>query len=177
MAEALGLVASIIAVVELASSTLKFVKKTQRFTYDLSTIERQIHRSLNNIKLHAKSIHCVSNTLEKCCEKHIAGTEHSEVIGHIEDEHRLTESLGIESRFLQRDINELQQQLWSSLRPSRWEAARLLWTTWKWNNFLKAQVEGVRLHLNYLQCNLILILNTILLENAMKRREKDPVLM
>lgn len=165
MAEAVGLVASIIAIAGLADNVLKFVGETRHFVRDVRSLTGETERSVRRIHFAAGTINTAQTTLSTYCA---AGgiTSQSHVIQFIED-NATASFLESESRYLSVHVNKLKEGVYA-LRK-RWVPVAAMY----WRYFVKDQVEDLREDMEFIQVNLTLLLCCVQLEIALKREKRD----
>lgn len=165
MAEAVGLVASIIAIAGLADTVLKFVGETRYVVQDMRSLAGETERSIGRIHFAALTIDTAQTTLSTYCG---AGgiTSQSHVIQFIEDNAAAT-FLKSESKYLGLHVNKLKEGV-CALRK-RWVPVAAIF----WRYFIKDQIEDLREDMQFIQVNLTLLLSCVQLEIALKREKRD----
>lgn len=164
MAEAVGLMASIIAIAGLADTVLKFVKETRNVVKDLRTLTVETERSIGRVNLAAGSINTAQTILSKYCAGGTASQ--SDVIQFIED-HSTATFLESESEYLRRHVEELKPGV-QALRKRWVPVATILW-----RYFIKEQMEDLTDNMEFIQRNLTALLGCVHLEIALKREERN----
>lgn len=170
MAEAVGLAASIIAVGGLATAALNFVKDVKSFARDLKTVREELNHSVGRIGFAAGNINVVQETLLQYCEDRDT-TSQSAVINYIETEKAST-YLSTESSRIEYHVRQLLSEIESLL-----SIPFTLWANWKWRHSLRSGIDALQSSMLFMQSNLSLILNTIQLELALRRVDKNEVEM
>lgn len=168
MAEVVGLVASIIAIASLAEVAIKTVKKMKSIADELETVREDLTSAVFHVRFSAVAIDAAQRTLQSYCNKQ-KGTDRSKVIDLIES--KGPSGFGRESRSMQKQLQQLKRAV-RSLRD--------IWTplvAWKWRHSLKKQMEAFQIKMQVVQFSLGLILNSVLLESATTRRDRDEILM
>lgn len=165
MAEAVGLVASIIAIAGLADTVLKFVGETRYVVKDMRSLAGETERSIGRIHFAAGTINTAQTTLSTYCG---AGgiTSKSHVIQFIED-NAATTFLKSESKHLTLHVNKLKEGVYA-LRK-RWVPVAAMF----WRYFIKDQIEDLREDMEFIPVNLTLLLCCVQLEIALKREKRD----
>lgn len=165
MAEAMGLVASIIAIAGLADTVLKFVGETRYVVKDMRSLAGETKRSIGRIHFAAGTINTAQATLSTYCA---AGgiTSQSHVIQFIEDNAAAT-FLKSESKHLSLHVNKLKEAVYA-LRK-RWVPMAAMF----WRYIIKDQIEDLREDMEFIQVNLTLLLCCVQLEIALKREKRD----
>lgn len=168
MAEAVGLAASIIAVGGVATAALNFVKEVKSFARDLKSVREELRHSVGRIGFTARNINNAQNTLLRYC-KDKRTTSQSAVINYIETQNAST-FLSTESSWIKSHVRQLLYKIESLL-----SIPFTLWVNWKWRHSLRSGIDALQSSMLFMQSNLNLILNTIQLELALRRTDKDEI--
>lgn len=169
MAEAVGLVASIIAIAGLADNVLKFVRETRYVVRGMRNLAGETERPIGRIQFAAGTIKAAQKTLSTYCA---AGgrTSQSHVIQFIE-ENAASTFLKSESEYLNLHVNKLKRGV-SALR-NRW----VLFAALSWHYCIKDHLEDLRDNMEFIRVNLTLLVCCVHLDIALKREERDEAQM
>lgn len=170
MAEIVGLIASIAALAGVAKTAVRFVKEVKSIARDLKTVRDELGVSVDQIDYTARGIHIAQKILRRYCEDR--GTaERSEVIGFIRSR-RATRYLKNQSDSIQDQIQRLGVEISNLLR---WRLTMVV--TWKWRSSLRNAIEVLQNRLHLIESHLSLLLNSVLVEIALNREDKDEMEM
>lgn len=170
MAEAIGLAASIIAVAGLAKSVIQFDHYVSHITRDMKTVRGDILRSVSRISFFAKTIDSAQKVLYDYCERQKSANR-STLIDLIESQDA-SEYLERESWAMQDQLRQLKSEI-SSLLEARWT----LLVTLKWRHFLEKEVKVFQDQMHYIQVSLTLIMQSVMLEMELIRKNRDEIVM
>lgn len=171
MAEAVGLMASIVAVAGLAKTVLNFVDNTKQLARDLKTVREELLRSVRQVGNSAKTIHLAQDTLSKYCKK-MQATGQSEVISYVEKNETIYNCFEEESYWIKKDVYSLEDEIFSLL-----DIRLTIRVTWKWRGSLKDKIEAIRTDMDFLQTSLGLVLNCVQLNVEMRRADRNEIEM
>lgn len=170
MAEAIGLVASIIAVAGLAKSVIQFDRYVSHITRDMKTVQGDILRSVSRISFFAKTINGVQKILYGYCERQKT-TNRSAFLDLIESQDA-SEYLERESSAMQDQLQQIKGEI-SSLLGMRWKFL----VTLRWRHFLEKDVKVFQDQMLYIQVSLTLIMQSVRLEMELKKKDRDELEM
>lgn len=169
MAEAIGLLASIIAVAGLAKTALRVVKEIQSIARDLETVRDDLVHSISRVGFSAATIISARRTLLRYYEKHKT-SEHSIFIEIVETQ-RALDYLEHQSSYMRNQLDQIKFEIYSLL--GRW---RML-VTLKRRYSLKKEIDAFQLEMSFVQVNLTLVLNSVRLEMKLNEGARDEIEM
>lgn len=170
MAEAVGLMASIIAVAGLADKVIHFVHITKKYARDLKTVRSDLTHSVEGVGFLAATMHTAQKTLDDYCKRQTAA-DRSALIDLL-DSQDASKYLRRESSLMRKQLGQLKSEI-TSLLETRWT----IWVTWKWRHSLKKDIEDFRVQMHFMQTNLSVILECVRLEMALRRKDRDLIEM